>query len=73
MFVIDKRLLPAVLYIKRLDGFGTAPHFPVRLAVRAEPRQLRVRSLVAPSGVKAVLPMGCLNQGHAEGTVEGVN
>ena len=72
-FVVDRLLLPTVLYIKRLEGFGTAPHYPVRLAIRAEPRQLLVRALVAPAGVRAALPLGCLGKDHAEGKVEGTN
>ena len=72
-FVVDKRLLPVVLYITRLEGFGTAPHFPVRLAIRAEPRQLMVRALMAPTGVRAALPLGCLGKDHAEGRMEGTN
>ena len=39
-FVVDRRLGPAVAYVKRLSGFGTAPHHPIRLALRAEPRRL---------------------------------
>ena len=72
-FVVDKRLMPSILYIKRLEGFGTSPHYPVRLAIRAEPRQLMVRALVAPTGVRAILPLGCLGKEHAEGKVEGTD
>ena len=66
-FVIDRRLGAAVAYIRKLTGFGTSPHHPVRLALKAEPRKLLVRTLVAPMKIPAVLPQGCLAEQHCIG------
>ena len=61
-FVVDRRLVHAVVYVKRLEGFGITPHYPVRLAIRA----LMVRRMVAPRKIPAVLPSGCLSAGDYE-------
>ena len=66
-FVIDRRLGPSVAYVKKMTGFGTLPHHPVRLAIKAEPRTLRVRTMVAPRKIPASLPQGCLNEHHCSG------
>ena len=63
-FVVDRRLMHAVLYVKRMEGFGSRPHYPVRMALRALPRSLRVRRMIAPQKIPAVLPQGCLPE-HA--------
>ena len=64
-FVVDRRLLHAVKYVKRLDGFGISPHSPVRLALWAGPRRMMIRCLVAPRRVPAVLPAGCMTECQA--------
>ena len=61
-FVVDRRLMHAVLYVKRLEGFGLVPHYPVRMALSALPRKLQVRTLIAPRLFPAVLPAGCLSE-----------
>ena len=68
-FVIDRRLGPAVAYIKKLTGFGISPHHPVRLALRAEARSLLVRAMVAPRKIPAYLPQGCLTEQQCAGSV----
>ena len=70
-FVIDRRLMHAVLYVRRLDNFGLHPHSPVRLALMAEPRKLLVRTLVAPQRVPATMPLGCLTKEQTEMGAEG--
>ena len=65
-FVIDRRLMHAVMYVRRLDNFGIHPHSPVRMAIRAEPRKLMIRTLVAPKKIPAHLPAGCLTEAQAE-------
>ena len=65
-FVIDRRLLQAVKYVKRMEGFGITPHYPVRMAIMALPRRMTVRRLVAPQKVPAVLPQGCLTEKECE-------
>ena len=70
-FVIDRRLMHAVLYVKRLDNFGLVPHSPVRMALMAEPRKMMVRMLVAPQCVPARLPAGCLTKEQFEAGKEG--
>ena len=69
--VIDRRLMHAVLYVKRLDNFGLVPHSPVRMALMAEPRKMMVRMLVAPQCVPARLPAGCLTKEQFEAGKEG--
>ena len=59
-FVVDRRLMDSVVYVKHLEGFGIAPHYPVRLAISAVPRRLMVRRMLAPLEMNAVLPQGCL-------------
>ena len=63
-FVVSRQLGQGVAYIKRLTGFGTAPHYPVRIAIRAGMRRLCVRAMVAPKKVPALLPQGCLEEKH---------
>ena len=65
-FVIDRRLMHAVMYVRRLDNFGIHPHSPVRMATMAEPRKLMIRTLVAPKKIPAHLPAGCLTEAQAE-------
>ena len=65
-FVVDRRFVHAVVYVKRLEGFGITPHYPVRMAIRALPRRMMVRRMVAPRKIPAVLPSGCLSAGDYE-------
>ena len=65
-FVVDRRLMHAVMYVKRMEGFGITPHYPVRMAMRMRPRKLVVRSLAAPQRVPASLPQGCLTKEQEE-------
>ena len=63
---MDRRIAPAVMRITRLTGFGVSPHTPVRLAIRAAPRRLQVRTLLAPLKIPGTLPQGCMRQAQAE-------
>ena len=63
-FVLSRQLGQGVAYIKRLTGFGIAPHHPIRLALKAGLRRLLVRAMVAPMKVPADLPQGCLEERH---------
>ena len=65
-FVVDRRLLQAVRYVKRMEGFGITPHHPVRMAIMVLPRKMRVRRMVAPRKIPAVLPQGCLAEKDCE-------
>ena len=59
-FVSSRSLSPAVVAVSVVSDAGTSPHVPVRLFLRAAPRSLKMRCLVAPQKLAAHLPAGCL-------------
>ena len=61
-FVIPKCMERVVVGVARIMDFGMQPHCPVRLYLKASPRALTVRCLVAPTKFGAVLPSGCANK-----------
>ncbi len=59
-FVLAQALAPAVRSVAVVWDSGFYPHSPVRLTLRAAPRRLLVRRLVAPRRVPAFLATACM-------------
>ena len=65
-FVMDKRLSPAVVSVRRVGDAGTNPHSPVRLLMRGRPRSHVIKVLVTPPKAMPSPPAGCLEAKHHE-------
>ena len=57
-FIVSNCLSPFVFAVHAIVDGTFSPHCPVRLLLRALPRFMRTRQLVAPRGFAAALPMG---------------
>ena len=57
-FIVKKELCHAVYSVNVIAGGVFSPHCPVRLLLRAVPRCIQVKTLVAPKGYQAKLPFG---------------
>ena len=49
-----------------MEVFGIVPYYLVRMAMKAPPRRMMVRTMVAPQRTLAELPLGRLAQEHEE-------
>ena len=59
--MVSKLLSPAVLGVHVVSDAACAPHFPVRLLLRAAPRVMMMQQLKKPRGFGARLPAGPVN------------
>ena len=66
-FVICRRLDCMVEAVFRINDAGFNPHSPVRLWIRGMARDLKIRVLLPPKKIHAMLPKGCLNESHSQG------
>ena len=59
-FVVSENVRSAVQGARRLDDTPFEPHSPVRIFIKAAPREDRVRKMVRLARVEPILPAGCL-------------